>query len=625
MKTPNKFFLTRMATLALLCTGYRVNASSVIPLSPSDHIKASAAVFRGTALSQTCFRNNDGLIYTRTSIRVNEPLLGKFPEVLRVMHCGGRIGTEEEYVGLSPRFGVGGEYLLFVARGSDGGLHCTQGSASAIPLTRVSPANVAGNEFATPGQELLDEVRSFAKSNQHPGSDVTDQADSGGITPAATTGMLQGVNSRFLQPDRGEPIPYLIDADSLPSGITLAQATNAVQQALNSWMAVTSLKFKLEGITSFGQGADTITTGDAKLRIQLHDNYSRINSASVLGIGGRASTGSPSPSGWDLGGNVNGNEFRKSTRGYVVLESGSTSLQNLATFTEVLCHEIGHALNMAHSSENSGELDPTLKQAVMYYQAHADGRGATLGAYDPPVIQQAYPPTNTPPYSYNRAMDVTMANGPQPNIPGINEVELRGYDLQTANLTLLTTNALNQNGTFSQAGSVIKYTPTGNFGDQPRLDPAGGSSYDIIYARYSDGTNASPYLTVRVLSYSEDTVAPTDGLPNNWMLASFGNVTPTGNRAGSADFDGDGMKNIDEYRAGMNPTNAASGQRITLMSLTNIQFQAKAYELYELHSSTNLTNWVRAANPILPTTATGSFTDFAVTAPHQFFRIQKVP
>ena len=40
----------------------------------------------------------------------------------------------------------------------------------------------------------------------------------------------------------------------------MTQATNAVQQALNAWTAVTSLKFELAGIQSFGQGADAITT-----------------------------------------------------------------------------------------------------------------------------------------------------------------------------------------------------------------------------------------------------------------------------------------------------------------------------------------------------------------------------
>ena len=42
------------------------------------------------------------------------------------------------------------------------------------------------------------------------------------------------------------------------------------------------------------------------------------------------------------------------------------------------------------------------------------------------------------------------------------------------------------------------------------------------------------------------------------------------------------------------------------------------------HASTNLTNWVRAVNPIVPLTSTGSFTGFTNTAPYQFFRVEKV-
>ena len=600
-----------------------ISASSVIPLSTADQVAVSAAVFRGVVVGTDCFRDaNDGQIYTRTSLRVLEPLKGTYPTIVAVVHRGGAMGEERDFAGYSPLFAPAGEYLVYVIRRVDGKLTGTQGSSSAVKLQRHAGQLIPEHEA------LLNEIRILTNNGEIPGGDVTDQV--GFAVSSLVTGLLvdgAGISSRFLQADRGEAIPVLIDADSLPSGITLTQATNAVAQAFNAWAAVTKLKFRIEGVQSFGAGADTISASDEKLRIQLHDNYGSINTVDTLGVGGRVSLSSPVGStGWNLGGSVGTNEFYKTSRGYVVLEHGAAAMQNLSTFTEVLCHEIGHALSMAHSSENAGELDPTLKQAIMYYQAHADGRGAALGSYDPPVIQQAYPSNNTPPYSYSRVMDITTAaSGTQPNIPGINDVELRGYDLQSTNPTLLTTNALNQNGIFARSGSVIKYTPNGNFGDLPRSDPAGGSFYDIIYARYSDGTNASPYLTVRVISYGEDTVAPADGIPDNWMLTYFGNATPAGNRAGSADFDGDGMKNIDEYRAGMNPTNSASGERITLMSLTNIQFQAKAYELYELHSSTNLTNWVRAANPILPTTATGSFTAFSVTAPRQFFRIQKVP
>ncbi|MEI9962187.1 MAG: hypothetical protein WDM76_13955 [Limisphaerales bacterium] len=45
-------------------------------------------------------------------------------------------------------------------------------------------------------------------------------------------------------------------------------------------------------------------------------------------------------------------------------------------------------------------------------------------------------------------------------------------------------------------------------------------------ARFSDHTNASPYVSVRVLSYNADTVSPSDGIPDNWMIQYFGNANP---------------------------------------------------------------------------------------------------
>lgn len=639
MKALAQLYLMVMATLALLGTVHNAIASSIFPLSPLDHVHASAAVFRGTVLSQASFRGPDDLIYTRTVIRVDEPLFGKFPEVLGVVHRGGQVGTEEEYFGLSPRF-ARGEYLVFVARGPDGRLQCTQGSASAIPLVRVSPANSHGDEYARPGQELINAVRSLAKLDPHSGGDVRDQGGSGGVTVSAATGMLQGINSRFLQPDRGEPIPYLIDADRLPAGMSLAQATNAVQQALNAWVAVTSLKFKLEGITSFNRGADTITTADGKLRIQLHDNYSRINSAGVLGVGGRGSSTSPAPSGWDLGGNVNGTEFRKSTFGYVILKADNAALENLATFTEVLCHEIGHALNMAHSSETFGETDPALKQAIMYYNAHADGRGATLGSYDPPVIRQAYP-ANTVPYTYHRVIDATTAPAPV-DFAGINEVELRGYDLQTTNLALSTSSPSSINGNFTLTGSKLKYTPRGYFGDSERFDPdtTGNYSYaDLVFARFSDGTNASPYSLVRVLSFRGEATLTPDGIPDYWTLKYFGHSTPQAADLSRAndDPDGDGLDNLQEYRAGTNPRAADSNLRVNTFAGQNLQFSAQAYELYELLGSTNLTDWT-LVTPIFPTTSFISIrtnlpqtnilttvSNLPTNLPRMFYRVIKVP
>ena len=617
-----KFALS--AALAVLLLPFIAVASSQLPANVVDHVAASAAVFRGTVVGQECFRDADGLIYTRTSLRVLEAIKGTLPAIVATVHRGGAVDDAREFFGCSPIFAPDSEQLLLVTRRADRRLTCTFGDASATKLVRVN------GQLEPRDATLLATVR--AASAGQTGDDVTDQA--GAIIPNLVSGLLvdgAGISARFLAPDRGEPISVLIDADNLPTGITLAQATNAVNQALNAWAAVTKLKFKIEGIQSFGAGADTITTGDEKLRLQLHDNYNRINTANVLGIGGRAGVSSPVGT-WDLGGAVGTNEFYKTSNGYIVLERTNTSMQNLATFTEVLCHEIGHALSMAHSSSASPEPNTLLAQSIMYFQAHADGRGATLGAYDPPVIQQAYPSNNTPPWSYSRVLDVTTAS-PQPNIAGINSVELRGYDLQGGTLTLLTNNATVNNGAFSQIGSTIKYAASAAFSDSTRIDPTTTSFYDRIVARYSDGTNASPYVTVRVLSFNFDSfpAGASDGIPNTWMTSYFGNANPAVgvNHAAAQDADGDKLSNLNEYIAGMVPTSAASAQQITLLTKTNLQFQAKPYELYELKSATNLatpfTNWVRAVNPIVPTNITGNFTGFTNTPLQQFFRVEKVP
>jgi hypothetical protein len=601
----------------------RVIASSVIPLSQEELISASVVIFRGVVTGVECFRDNsDGMIYTRTSLRVIEPLKGTFPKIVTVVHRGGLIGDLREYQGNSPSLINGSEYVLFLVRLPNGKLTCTQGSSSAVNLIRTD------GSLSEEQQSYLDGLRTSTANGAPTGDDVSDQF--GLVTSSLVSGLLAdggGISARFVQPDRGEPIPVLIDADNLPTGISLSQATNAVLDACNAWAAVTKLKFTIESVQSFGAGADTISISDGKLRIQLHDNYNRINSPTTLGIGGRANS-TTVINGWGSGGAVGTNEFHRTSYGYVVLERTNATMQNLATFTEVLCHEVGHALSMAHSSENPSEPNSLLEESIMYYQVHADGRGATLGAYDPPVIQQAYPAINTPPYSFNRMLDITTAS-PQPNVTGINSVELRGYDLQGTPLTVATNGASVNNGVFSLSGNTLRYTANSAFSDSGRLDPSGNSFYTIIYARFSDGTNSSPYTSYRVLSFNLDSFpsGASDGIPNTWMTTYFGNPNPAAgaNRGASQDFDGDKMSNLNEYRTGMIPTNSNSGQIMTLVNPTNIQFQAKAYELYELLGSTNLTTWTRVMNPIVPTNSTGVFLGFTNSTPFRFFRVNKVP
>ena len=403
-----------------------------------------------------------------------------------------------------------------------------------------------------------------------------------------------------------------------------------MSNALNAWSQVSSLQFVYEGLQNFGTDAASVNINDGKIRIQLHDLYGYITGPSTLGIGGRASS---IPGGFGnaggFGGNVAGREFYLSSRGYLMLKHTQAAMQNLATFEEVLGHELGHVFSLDHSSETSNEPDPTLSDALMYYRIHGNGRGATLGAYDIPKIRLVHP-LNTPPYGYDRVMDVVNSSGTQPNVAGINEVELRGYDLQSNTLTLTIMNQTANNGTFVLSGQKLKFTPAGYFGDTSRSDPASTSAYDRAYARFSDGVNGSPFIQIRVISFLGDTrpSGASDGIPDSWMLQYFGNIDPnvgTKHKAGD-DADGDGVSNLNEFISGTIPTNLNSVLKITSFSRTNLQFIARPYDVYEIQKSQNLLTWSLATNPVTPLVTNASFSGFASpTASQEFFRVVRVP
>jgi len=224
------------------------------------------------------------------------------------------------------------------------------------------------------------------------------------------------------------------------------------------------------------------------------------------------------------------------------------------------------------------------------------------------------------------------------NLPGLNTVQVRGYDLQTTNLSFATTDATSINGTFSVVNSNITFVPAGWFGptDSPRIDPANTTtSWDVIYARYSDGPNASPYAAIRVIALFADSYS--EGLPDSWRNRYFGSPAPAAGRHPNDDFDGDGFSNFQEWLLGSNPADASSNLRITNFSATNIQWQAKGYEVYEIVTSTNFTNWTLARSPVVPTNfvpgtdifnltnSVGKAGSFTSAGPKQFFRVRRVP
>jgi hypothetical protein len=330
---------------------------------------------------------------------------------------------------------------------------------------------------------------------------------------------------------------------------------------------------------------------------------------------------------------VAGQEFHRVMRGYVVLQHSVAAMRTLSTFTEVLCHEIGHVLGLAHSSENPDEADPLLNQAIMYYRAHSDGRGASLGAYDPPVVQRVHPTADTPPFSQPRPLFLITAPT-TPNLPGVNEVTLLGCDLQSpeGSLTVVSGPSSTGNpaiGSWSRVGSAVRFTPNAFYGDQA-LDPAGNSFFARAFFRFSDGVHCSPWVAVRVLGFQTDTwpAGGSDGLPDGWMTEAFGSPNPAAGpgRGPADDFDGDGMTNLEEFRHGTDPKDFLSALHLAFAGAGDLAWSATPYEVYVVESSTDGMAWTRFRNPVQPTATAGLLPGVAPGAGERgLFRLRRQP
>ena len=113
-----------------------------------------------------------------------------------------------------------------------------------------------------------------------------------------------------------------------------------------------------------------------------------------------------------------------------------------------------------------------------------------------------------------------------------------------------------------------------------------------------------------------------------WRLANFGTTANSGNAADSADPDGDGMTNAQEFTAGTDPASAASVLKISQLQVNGNDFQISfptvLGKTYRIERSDTLANgfWVTMQDNIAGTGGTLQITDTgAALVGKRFYRV----
>ncbi len=399
-------------------------ATTIVVRNDGAMLAAADAVLDATVEDVRPVLHPNGRVYTHVRLLVHEAWKGDVPgPSLTVVEMGGATDGVMDWVPGVPRYVPGTRVVVFLVRGRDGSWHTldmwagmfrvretTDGRAVLVRGRtedglllygpRFEPFHDAPRDFAafrswvrarTEGVSSDIQYRLSRQELREAGGLVAESAQE----PVTAQWALMGNGIRWHEYDFGGVEGwYYGNAPQVgfTAGTTSGDGPQEFARALATWQDDPTSTIRLNDLgahTPYGTGWNGGADGFSE--VLFNDPYDEIAgdfdcaSGGTLGFGGiHAASGTHT---------FRGQSWYSATEGDVVMQSWTQDCTWLDSedLTEILQHELGHALGFGHSYDSGETHNQLTDDAVMRWTAHGGSLADTLGEDDRCAAYWLYP------------------------------------------------------------------------------------------------------------------------------------------------------------------------------------------------------------------------------------------